>query len=108
MQTPSTKPLLVFGSRHGSLFNLTPANIPKLLTGVQLSIGDFYDAKCTLQHLPEGMTIKKFLGYPENVKTYLSPYDFYKKECVAGCQDTKKVKIKCAKGFTPFSAADYD
>ncbi len=39
--TPS-KPLLIFGSRHGSIYNLTPANLPEL-SAIQLSFGDFYD-----------------------------------------------------------------
>ena len=73
-----TKPLLVFGSRHGTIFNLTPHHLPSL-PGIQLSVGDFYDHKDTLQHLPEGMTLKKFLGFKEDIVTYLTPYDFYKK-----------------------------
>jgi hypothetical protein len=76
--TKSTKPLLVFGSRHGSIFNLTPTNMPNL-PGIQLSVGDFYDFKETIRNFPENMTLKKFLGFDDNIVTYLSPYDFYKK-----------------------------
>jgi hypothetical protein len=46
-----TKPLLVFGTRHGTVFNLTPNHLPSL-PGIQLSVGDFYDHKETLKELP--------------------------------------------------------
>jgi hypothetical protein len=59
-----SKPLLVFGTRHGTIFNLTPNHLPQL-PGIQLSVGDFYDHKDALQHLPEGMTFKKFLGFKD-------------------------------------------
>lgn len=40
--TKTTKPLLIFGTRHGSLYNLTPSNQPKV-SAISLSFGDFYD-----------------------------------------------------------------
>lgn len=40
--------------------------------------------------------------------TYLSPYDFYKKEGMTGCQKNHIVKIKCNKGYTEFTADVYD
>lgn len=54
------------------------------------------------------MTLKKFLGFSEKVLTYLTPYDFYKKECITGCHNNKFVKIKCDSGYCPISAQDYD
>jgi hypothetical protein len=74
----------VFGTRHGTIFNITPSHLPAI-SGVQLSVGDFYDFKETLKVLPEGMDVKKYLGYDQSVATYLSPYDFYKKEVYTGC-----------------------
>jgi hypothetical protein len=46
-----TKPVLIFGTRHGSVYNLTPSNLPNI-QGVQLSVGDFYHAKKTIENLP--------------------------------------------------------
>jgi hypothetical protein len=40
----NTKPLLIFGSRHGSIYNLTPTNLPEI-DAIQLSYGDFFDNK---------------------------------------------------------------
>lgn len=77
LKTAQSKPLLIFGTRHGCIYNLTPTNLPDL-PGVQLSFGDFFDNKETLRNLPEGISFKKFLGFKENIITYLSPYDFYK------------------------------
>jgi len=37
----TTKPILIFGTRHGSIYNLTPTNQPKI-QAIQLSVGDFY------------------------------------------------------------------
>jgi hypothetical protein len=102
-----TKPLLVFGTRHGTVFNLTPNHLPHL-PGIQLSVGDFWDHKEALKELPEGMNFKKFLGFKDNIVTYLTPYDFYKKECMTGCDNSNIVKIKCSKGYTSFTAAEYD
>ena len=101
------KPLLVFGTRHGTIFNLTPTNLPNL-PAIQLSVGDFYDHREVLRSLPEGMTLKDFLGYKNNIATYLTPYDFYKKECMKGCENSKIVKIKCNNGYTEFNAHLYD
>jgi len=58
--------------------------------------------------LPEGMTFNKFLGYGPDTCTYLSAYDFYKKEGMTGCERETVVKIKCSKGYTEFTAATYD
>lgn len=46
-----TKPLLIFGSRHGSIYNLTPANLPDI-EAIQLSFGDFFDNKEVIKSLP--------------------------------------------------------
>lgn len=46
------------------------------------------------------MTFKKFINFPEDTLTYLSPYDFSKEDCMTGCQNNSKVKIKCNKGYT--------
>lgn len=46
-----TKPIFIFGTRHGSVYNLTPSNLPQL-QAVQLSVGDFFLAKKTLRNLP--------------------------------------------------------
>ena len=99
----TTKPLLVFGTRHGTVYNLTPNHLPPL-PGLQLSVGDFHDHRATLQSLPQGMTLKKFLGFPEETVTYLTPYDFYKKEGMTGCEKSTTVKIKCSRGYSPFTA----
>ncbi len=77
LKTAQKKPLLIFGTRHGCVHNLTPVNIPDI-PAIQLSFGDFFDNKDVIRSLPEGMSFKKFLGYKENMLTYLTPYDFYK------------------------------
>jgi hypothetical protein len=46
-----TKPIFIFGTRHGSVYNLTPSNLPSI-QGVQLSVGDLYEAKKTIKSLP--------------------------------------------------------
>ena len=38
----------------------------------------------------------------------LTPYDFYKEKCLAGCQDSKNIKVKCNKGYTVIDAKGYD
>jgi len=43
-----------------------------------LSFGDFFDNRELFRSLPEGMSFKKFLGFKENILTYMTPYDFYK------------------------------
>ena len=78
MEAENKKPVFVYGTRHGTIFNITPSHLPNL-QAVQLSVGDFFDSKETLKALPEGMNFKKYMGYPQTVATYLSPYDFYKK-----------------------------
>ena len=45
------RPLLVFGTRHGTIFNITPSHLAEI-AAVQLSVGDFYDSKETLNALP--------------------------------------------------------
>ena len=96
----STSPLLIFGTRHGTLYNMTPKNLPAHIPALQLCYGDFYDYMQTLSQLPEGMSFKKFIGFPENTVTYLTPYDHSKSDCMSGCQNNSKVKIKCNKGYT--------
>ena len=108
MISPSTAPLLIFSTRHGSLYNLTPTNIPALIPALQLSYGDLHHYVNTLSNLPEGMSIKKFFGFSPNTLTYLTPYDFFKKDCMTGCQNNSKVKIKCNKGYTEVTAELYD
>ena len=63
MINKATQPLLIFGSRHGTLYNLTPSNFPSQIPALQLCYGDFYDYLETLKNLPEGMDAKKFLGF---------------------------------------------
>lgn len=74
----ASTPLFIYGTRHGTLYNLTPTNMPKNIPAIQLSYGDFHDHIETLQNLPEGMTLKKFLLFPENTLTYMTPYNFAK------------------------------
>ncbi len=104
----TTAPLFIYGTRHGTLYNLTPTNLPKNIPAVQLNYGDFHDHIDALQNLPEGMTIKKYLGYPSTVLTYMAPYDFSKPDCMSGCHYNNKVKIKCNKGYTEITAPLYD
>lgn len=54
------------------------------------------------------MSFKKFLGFPESTITYLSPYNFFEKEGMTGCEKNHIVKIKCNKGYTEFTAEIYD
>ena len=54
------------------------------------------------------MSVKKFLGFPEEALTYLTPYDHSKSDCLTGCQNNSKVKIKCNKGYTEITAEVYD
>lgn len=98
-----TKPLLIFGTRHGSIYNLTPTNLPDI-PAIQLSFGDFFDNREVIKSLPEAFTLKKFLGFKDHVKTYLTPYDFYKDEPITGCQNSKQVKIKCVNGYNAITA----
>lgn len=51
MMESTIKPLLIFGTRHGTIFNLTPTHLPSL-PGIQLSVGDFYDHREVLKNLP--------------------------------------------------------
>ena len=64
IQKSTTSPLLIFGTRHGTIYNLTPKNLPALLPAVQICYGDIHDSSYTLSQLPEGMSFKKFLGFP--------------------------------------------
>jgi hypothetical protein len=41
----TTVPLFIYGTRHGTIYNLTPTNMPKNISAIQLSFGDFYDYK---------------------------------------------------------------
>jgi hypothetical protein len=43
--------LLIFGTRHGSIYNLTPTNVPDI-KAIQLSYGDFFDKKDVFKSLP--------------------------------------------------------
>lgn len=54
------------------------------------------------------MSFKKFLGYSNNILTYLTPYDFSKSNCMTGCQHNDKVKIKTNKGYHQVTAELYD
>ena len=54
------------------------------------------------------MSFKKFIGFPENIITYLTPYDHSKSDCMSGCQNNNKVKIKCNKGYTEITPDLYD
>jgi hypothetical protein len=49
---PKSTPLFIYGSRHGTLYNLTPTNMPKNIPAVQLSYGDFHDHIETIANLP--------------------------------------------------------
>lgn len=100
IQKSTTAPMFIYGTRHGSFYNLTPTNLPKFIPAVQLCYGDFHDHTETIKNLPEGMSFKKFLSLPENVLTYFTPYDFSKPDCMSGCHQDTKVKIKCNKGYT--------
>lgn len=104
----TTKPLLIYGTRHGTLYNLTPCNQPEHIPAIQLSYGDLHDYVDTLQALPEHISVKKFLNFPENTQIYLAPYDFSKSDCMTGCQNNSQVKIKCSKGYTAIGAPEYD
>lgn len=48
----TTAPLFIYGTRHGSLYNLTPTNQPKIIPAIQLCYGDFYDYVETIKSLP--------------------------------------------------------
>lgn len=107
MEQERIKPLLVFGTRHGTIYNITPSHLATI-PGIQLSVGNFYDHKETIKELPEGVSFKRFLGFPETTVTYLSPYNFFEKEGMTGCEKNHIVKIKCNKGYTEFTAEIYD
>lgn len=100
--------MFIYGTRHGTLYNLTPTNLPKIVPAIQLCYGDFHDYAHTIKSLPEGMSFKKFIGFPENTVTYLTPYDFSKADCMSGCHHDARVKIKCNKGYTEVTAQMYD
>ena len=52
ISTVTASPLFIYGSRHGTLFNLTPTNLPKLIPAISLCYGDFHDHIDTLKNLP--------------------------------------------------------
>ena len=39
----TTKPLLIYGTRHSTIYNLTPYNQPQHIAAIQLSYGDLHD-----------------------------------------------------------------
>ncbi len=41
------KPLFVFGTRHGTIYNITPSHLAPL-PAIQLSVADLYENKETL------------------------------------------------------------
>lgn len=57
-------PLLIYATRHGTIYNLTPTNQPKSINAVQLCYGDLHDYKEIFRNLPEGTSFKKFLSFP--------------------------------------------
>lgn len=59
----NAKPIFVFGTRHGTIYNLTPSNLPAI-SGIQLSVGDLYENKETIKELPAELPLAKFLGFP--------------------------------------------
>jgi hypothetical protein len=56
-------PLFIYGTRHGTLYNLTPTNQPKHIPAIQLSYGDFHDYIETIKNLPSNLSFKKYLGF---------------------------------------------
>lgn len=44
---PKVKPLFVFGTRHGTIYNITPSHLAPL-PAIQLSVADLYENKETL------------------------------------------------------------
>jgi hypothetical protein len=78
-------PLLIFSTRTGTPYNLTPTNQPQM-QAIQLSAGDFLHMKPVLRALPEGLSFKKFIGCAEDVLTYLTPYDYGRQHSMNGCK----------------------
>ena len=47
------RPFFVFGTRHGTIFNITLTLLSKYkIDAVSLYVGDFYQNKQTFQNLP--------------------------------------------------------
>lgn len=98
-------PLLVFSTRTGTPYNLTPANQPKM-KAIQLSAGDFMHMKPVLKALPQHLSFKKFIGCTEDVLTYLTPYDYNVQHGMNGCKG-EKIKIMCRNGYQEVSWYEY-
>lgn len=58
--------------------------------------------------MPKDWSFKKFCGYGEDVKTYLSSYDFFMADRIKQISDTKIVKIKGYNGYQEYDASVYD
>ena len=52
MINKAKSPLLIFASRHGTIYNITPSNLPSNIPALQLCYGDFHDHITTLNNLP--------------------------------------------------------
>jgi len=101
------KILFIYGTRHGTIYNITANHLPQI-EAIQLSVGDFHDHRHTIKSLPNNISFRKYLGFPEEITTYLSSYDLHKKQCILSGDNSQITKIRCSNGFTPFSASDYD
>ena len=53
------------------------------------------------------MSFKKYLGYKENVLTYLAPHDSYKDKCMTGCSEENVIKVFSIKGYTRLTSKEY-
>jgi hypothetical protein len=99
-------PTLIFSTRTGTPYNLTPSNQPDI-HALHLVAGDFLHLKKILQQLPPDLPFKKFIGCKSpNIKTYLTPYDFSKPKSMNGCHGDK-VKVMGNQGYKEMSSFDY-
>lgn len=88
-----------YQARENMLYNLTPFNQKRLhIPFVQLLSGDLLPITEVIEKLPENMSLKQFLGFPDH-PVYLSTLNPSEK-LTKGSNDKQSITIKSRKSFT--------
>lgn len=89
-------------ARENMLYNLTPFNQKRLhIPFVQLQSGDMLPISEVIEKLPENLSLKQFMGFP-NQPIYLSTLDPSEK-LTKGSNDKFTITIKSRKSYTTMS-----
>lgn len=99
--------LIVLATRRSTLPNITP-EMRENVQGIMLSVGDFHQKRKVISALPTGWTFKKFCGYEERVKTYLSPHHFEIRNTIKSETDPSKANVHSDQGIVKFDHFLYD